>query len=333
MTFDERVTAVKGHVFTDRQARFLVTVMLHSGVCMDRHYCAFARIAHGQNTKDFFTLLVDRKVATAYHCAHKRARIFHVHHRALYEAIGEPHNRFRKPTPIGQAIERLMLLDAVLASPDVTWLATERDKLAHFTLLLRTQLQRDELPHLTFGGGDHVTVRYFPDKLPIGVTDEGREHIFTYLVTRAAPVDFRAFLQRHAELLRALPAWTIRLLVPAHYREASDAFVSAWQQELARPLRLSTVDELRWLFEQQRRRRDDPTGDEQDAPRYARARRAFATPRYRGLYRRWLREGAKAIDGTVSPILADAIERGHGRIECEVLGHPYLHLAPLVGSS
>ena len=44
-------------------------------------------------------------------------------------------------------------------------------------------------------------------------------------------------------------------------------------------------------------------------------------------------EGAKALDGTVSPILADAIERGHGRIECEVLGHPYLHLAPLVGSS
>ena len=333
MTFDERVTAVKGHVFTDRQARFLVTVMLHSGVCMDRHYCAFARIAHGQNTKDFFTLLVNRKLATAYLCAHKRARIFHVHHRALYEAIGEPHNRFRKPTPIGQAIERLMVLDAVLASPDVAWLATERDKLAHFTLLLRTQLQRDELPHLTFGGGDHATVRYFPDKLPIGVTDEGREHIFTYLVTRAAPVDFRAFLQRHAELLRALPAWTIRLLVPEHYREASDAFVSAWQQELARPLRLSTVDELRWLFEQQRRRRDDPTGDEQDAPRYARARRAFATPRYRGLYRRWLREGAKAIDGTVSPILADAIQRGNGRIECDVLGHPYLHLSPLVGSS
>ena len=29
-----------------------------------------------------------------------------------------------------------MLLDAVLARPDVPWLATERDKLAHFTVLL-----------------------------------------------------------------------------------------------------------------------------------------------------------------------------------------------------
>ena len=54
MTFEQRVKAVAAHGFTDRQARFLVTVLLHSGVCMDRHYCAFARIAHGQKTTDFF---------------------------------------------------------------------------------------------------------------------------------------------------------------------------------------------------------------------------------------------------------------------------------------
>ena len=33
MTFDERVQAVAKKGFTDRQARFLVTVMLHAGVC------------------------------------------------------------------------------------------------------------------------------------------------------------------------------------------------------------------------------------------------------------------------------------------------------------
>ena len=69
MTFDERVKAVMSHGFTSRQARFLVTVVLHSGVCMDRHYCAFARIAHGQNTTDFFAALVQRKFATACTCA------------------------------------------------------------------------------------------------------------------------------------------------------------------------------------------------------------------------------------------------------------------------
>jgi len=252
----------------------------------------------------------------------------------LYEAIGEPNNRFRKPTPIGQAIERLMLLDAVLASPEISWLATERDKLAHFTVLLRTRLQRDELPHLTFRSGDKATVRYFPDKLPIGVEAGGGEHVFTYLVTRAAPVDFRAFLHRHSDLMQALPAWSLRLLIPMHFRETSDAYVSAWRQEFASPLRLSTADELRWFFEQQRKRQDgSSSGKGEDDSRYAKACRAFAAPRYRVLYRSWLRTGAKAIDGTVSPVLADAIQRGTGRIECHVLPHPYLHLSSLVGTA
>jgi hypothetical protein len=148
---------------------------------MDRHCCAFARIAHGQNTTDFFAALVQRKFATAYTCAHKRARIFHLQHRALYDAIGEPHSRFRKPTPIGVAIERMMLLDAVLISSGVSWLASERDKLAHFCGLLRARLDQEEFPHITFGNGVRTCVRYFPDKLPIGVVGQGREHIFGYL--------------------------------------------------------------------------------------------------------------------------------------------------------
>lgn len=58
MTFAQRVKAVAAHGFTDRQARFLVTVLLQSGICMDRHYCAFVGIAHGQKTTDFFRTLV-----------------------------------------------------------------------------------------------------------------------------------------------------------------------------------------------------------------------------------------------------------------------------------
>ena len=88
MTFEERARAVVKLGFTERQGRFLATVALHSGVCMDRHYCSFAGIRHGQKTQDFFEDLVDRRFATAYRCAHGRARIFHLHRRALYEAIG-----------------------------------------------------------------------------------------------------------------------------------------------------------------------------------------------------------------------------------------------------
>ena len=50
--------------------------------------------------------------ATACGCLHNRARLYHVHHKPLYRAIGEPHSRYRRPVSARQAIDRLMLLDA-----------------------------------------------------------------------------------------------------------------------------------------------------------------------------------------------------------------------------
>ena len=53
MQFDQRVRAVAEFGFTERQARFLVTVMLHSGVCLLRQYATFAGIVEGQKTRKF----------------------------------------------------------------------------------------------------------------------------------------------------------------------------------------------------------------------------------------------------------------------------------------
>jgi hypothetical protein len=102
--------------FTQRQARFLVHVLVFSGVFLERQYRAFTGLAHGQKTQDFLATLVNAGYATpitpgALH----RGRLFHVHYKPLYEAIGEPNNRHRKVASLGRFVERLMLLDAVLA--------------------------------------------------------------------------------------------------------------------------------------------------------------------------------------------------------------------------
>jgi hypothetical protein len=49
-----------------------------------------------------------------------------------------------------------------------------------------------------------------------------------------------------------LLSWTIRLVVPPHCATAADAYTTACRQELASPLRPSTLEEVRWFFEQQR---------------------------------------------------------------------------------
>ena len=51
MTPQERVVAVEKEGFTRRQAGFLVTVMLHSGVCLGRQYCAYSRIVRAEDVR------------------------------------------------------------------------------------------------------------------------------------------------------------------------------------------------------------------------------------------------------------------------------------------
>src|ERR1700736_6585486 len=256
----ERVDAVAAFGFTERQARFLVRVLVHAGVFLERQYCTFAGVVHGQKSHDFLSRLVGRGYATAITPgALHRGRLFHVQYKPLYEAIGEPNNWHRKPASLGRLVERLMILDAVLADTRYTWLGTEQDKLAYFILgPLKTRLQKDEYPHLVFGEGDNHTVRYFPDKLPIGVEGNGGwRHVFLYLVTRDVPIDFRMFLHRHAELLRALPEWTIRLLIPRRFRKAAGLYRYAVRDEHATPLNSSMVEELEWFFRARQARPQD----------------------------------------------------------------------------
>jgi hypothetical protein len=326
MTFDERVGAVADHGFTPRQAGFLVTVMLHSGVCLGRHYSAYARIAHGAKVREFFEKLLARQLATRRRCGHNTAWLYHVHNKPLYVAIGEPDNRHRRPVTLGRAVERLMLLDAVLADRSLEWLATEQQKVTFFTGKWHVPL--NDLPAVTFSSGGGSTVRHFVDKFPIGVGDEDRTHVFVYLATRPLPADFRMFLERHAELLRALPAWTVRVLVPHHLANAVKRYREAFREQLGAPLRPTQLDELRWLFEARR----DGTAVRRDE-RLERAMRAFGAPRFRVMYRAWIEQGDRVMDAAVSPVLATAIGRNTGRFEAVTLAHRYLHLASLAGTA
>ena len=143
----DRAQAIAACGFTERQARFLVTVMLHSGVFLERQYCTFARIVHGQKTVDFLRKLVDRKFATTITPGPlHRGRLIDVHHKPLYAAIGQTDNRHRKPAELGRLIERVMILDAVLSDQIALWLGAERDKMSYFRRRLEDRFQLTDFP-------------------------------------------------------------------------------------------------------------------------------------------------------------------------------------------
>jgi hypothetical protein len=304
MESQDRIAAVVRLGFTERQARFLVLVMQHSGVCLLRQYSAFAGIVHGQKTRNFFSKLVSRRFATAYACRHNRGRVYHVQHKALYRAIGETDSRHRRPLSPDRIIQGLATLDAVLATPTVECLTTV-DKTAR---------------RLSIEG--HL----FKDKHPVGVDPNGRV-VLLYVATEACSHRFLAFLQRQQSLLRRVPAWTLRIVVPSWPVGLDNAYLKMANTELSQVLSRKHVVRLRAYFEQ----RADPTADAR--PRSADfelARRAYRGERFELLYRGWLTEGDAVLEAASSPDLGQAIKCGRGRIESLVLPHQYRHLSLLV---
>jgi hypothetical protein len=327
---EERSEAVAAFGFTDRQARFLVDVMVHSGAFVERQYCAFAGIVHGQKTHDFLRKLVERGYARPIQVGPlHRGRLFHIGYKPLYAAIGEEHNRHRKRMPLARMVERLMILDAVLADRTFKWLGTEEDKRVYFVKRLHGRLELGEFPHRTYTSGTRQTVRHFPDKLPIGIEPACTDHVFLYLVTSPVPLDFRLFLWRHAELFRALTRWTLRVLVPASFAKAIRVFGLAARQELATPIPPATAEDLQWFFRERQRREEGPPEPKDD--RFRKALSAFRAPRFRVLYRLWQTQGDSVIWAAQSGVLKDALERQEGRVEFVHLSHQYLHLSSLVG--
>ena len=121
---EARVNALGDFVFTQRQREFLVTVMAHSGCFLERQYCAFTRTVRGQNSREFMARLVARGFVRAIEAGRvRRGRLYHVHHKPLYEAIGQADNRNRRLRTVGRMVERVMILDAVLGDRRCWWLS------------------------------------------------------------------------------------------------------------------------------------------------------------------------------------------------------------------
>ena len=194
-----------------------------------------------------------------------------------------------------------------------------------------TDLQDDWYPHLTFGTGAEKTTRFFPDKLPIGVPLKGeRRHVFLYLATREVPTDFRVFLLRHADLLKSVDEWTIRVLLPRRFRKAAALYRYAVRDAFMMPLTPGEVEELDWYFRARRGEVVCPSRD-RDLDLTTAARK-FGAARFEALYRMWQQRGVHALWAMQGPILRDQLQRGMGRVEFAELPHQYLQLTPLVGA-
>lgn len=290
MTTDERVQAVRALGFTERQGRFLVLVALQSGYCLRRQYETFAGIRYGKNVRALFDGLVTRELASRFGGRADRGHIYHVHGRSLYAAIDEADHRNRRPASPAQIARRLMLQDVVIARRDLSWFASEPDKVALFTR--RFHVPTHALPHraatASAVGSDEARAAYFPHHLPIFLSPEAVPH-FVYLSTDGSADAFATFLRDHALLLGSLPRWGVLVVGTARW----PALPKVFEAFTASMTGAGPDDELRWYFE---RRRLVDGGDLAqvsvfDLRRFRTCRQRFDSPAHERLYNDWLTTG------------------------------------------
>jgi hypothetical protein len=321
-----RVDALASFGFTLRQREFLVTVMVHSGCFLERQYCAFTGTVRGQNSREFMSRLASRGFVRVIEPGPvRRGRLYHVHHKPLYEAIGQADNRNRRLRVVGRMVERVMILDAILGDRRCWWLSPADDKWKFFCLMRDNYLRPEDYPHIAFGSGRQRTIRCFPDKLPIGVEKESTDRlVFVYLVNRRLPVDFRQFLIRHVSLLRFVRTWTLRLLVPRRFRKAVALYKAAIREELWTPMNPSVTKMLETYF-LERQARGGHLGDPDE--RHIREEfRKQGMLKIQALYRAWRRQGDGALWQAHSTTLRDDHSHGCSAIEVELLNRQYLQL-------
>ena len=160
-----RDAALRELGYRDSEAVWLTLVCLHSGVFTrpqftEHHQCSI------EASRKFVGRLVDAGVAREHPVpgAVPGLRCTHVFGRRLYRALAIENVRHRRKAEDLVLFRRLLSFDHVVRHPDLPWLATEQEKVAHFTA---RGIRRRELPSRLYGAAPKRTRRYFALKLPI----------------------------------------------------------------------------------------------------------------------------------------------------------------------
>jgi hypothetical protein len=292
---------------------------------------SFAGIANGGlRCNAFFDKLVKRGYAHEIRCVHNCARVYHVHHKPLYFLIGEASSRYRRAVSPRVAVERLMLLDAVLAVGDVEWLTTAAEKAAYLEGLKARAT--DDRPQEPTSDEARPRPSSHPSAIPIAMAADGRI-LLPFLASEPTTETFRSFLQTHAELLRVALTWTIRIVFPRPLDHAYDAYQTVIHEELESPLHSATIGELQSYFELRLEAARGEPMHPLNQGFLRKGQEVFAAARFTGMYHRWLKHGDAVFAGPSSPAIAEALNSGRGRVESGVLPHLYRHLAPLVADT
>ena len=167
MTFPESsIENLRSLGYTEDEARFLYVVATHSSYFSTRQYLQFTRAKSGDKSMAFTQKLLGKGHATA-KLLLRNGRIYHLHSRLIYRAVGRQNLRNRREHSVEYIRTKLAILDFALAHLDYRYFETEAEKVEYFCSKLG--LNRGILPAKRYSGAirHKTTDRYFVDKFPL----------------------------------------------------------------------------------------------------------------------------------------------------------------------
>jgi hypothetical protein len=204
--------------YTSRQAQFLTLVARHGGYFLRRQYVTFTGHPHGLATVRFLDQAVTRSHARALPYG-RHGHVFHLYARPLYAALGEEDNRNRRTVEWDAVMRKLMTVDFVLAQPEATFWASEREKSELLTKLHIEQKLWPVRHYRSRRSNTSPTARYFVDKMPWYRVPDDPRLWFAYVDAETTLAGFETFLRQYREVLHAVSSG-VTYVAPTVWRGA-----------------------------------------------------------------------------------------------------------------
>ncbi|OLD54496.1 MAG: hypothetical protein AUI64_04810 [Acidobacteria bacterium 13_1_40CM_2_64_6] len=312
MSSAERIEALKGLGYTEREAAFLCLAALHGGYFLRRQYCDFIGKQIGGTAAALVEKLLAQRHAVAI-SALNNTKLYHLGCRPFYAVLGETDNRNRREHSPLAIKRRLMGLDFVLAHPNYRYLATEREKVDYFSGTLGIALSA--LPYKRYLSlkTPSTTTRYFVDKFPIFLgetspTEPRSTANFCFVDEGSLTLSgFETYLGQYSALWLLLKGFQViyvaetKRLYPAAERRftafQSQLKSSDYDPDARLAKRVIEHFEARFLYE----KGDLGSFSRDKLIRLRNERVEFSEPKHQALYERWKAAGTPAVLHVMAP--------------------------------
>src|SRR5713101_8326409 len=297
----DHVGRLRGFGYNEQEARFLDLAATHSGYFTRHQFLRFTRQTKGCLVHRFTTkLLAQRQThATQYG---RKTYVFKLTSRKFYDLIGKQNLRDHRSHTADFIRTRLLVLDFVLAHPDLQYLESQEEKLKFFH-------QQLGIPASLFLGQTDKTEsldpslnRFFKDRFPLFVSARNGSApasalpTFVYCDPAHHGISwFAGYLDRHQVFLRRLPVFELIYATPGHWRfdRASQVFTALFENmNRPDPEHLTRYFQIRRLWE---------TGQNASLTRTDRDHLRAGDKQYKGepfesAYQKWFAAGLPEVD-------------------------------------